>query len=80
MAAILNFDVKMRSYDNKGFRFGILMVELYEKVYPCMILGHLDQKLIFSDGAGRHFEFGPLGKNAGIFVRGMGAKSFIKCP
>ena len=42
-----------------------------------MILGHLDQKLIFSDGAGRHFEFGPLAKNTGIFARGMGAKSFI---
>ena len=43
-----------------------------------MILGHLDQKLIFSDG--RHFDFGPLAKNAGIFARGMGAKSLIKCP
>ena len=45
-----------------------------------MILGHLDQKLIFSDGTGRHFEFGSVAKNAGIFVTGMGAKSFIKCP
>ena len=47
---------------------------------PCMILGHLNYKLIFSDGTGCHFEFGPLTKNAGIFARGMGAKSFIKCP
>ena len=45
-----------------------------------MILGHLDQKLTFSDGTGRHFEFGPLGKNAGFFARGIGAKSCIKCP
>ena len=47
---------------------------------PCMILGHPDQKLIFSDGAGRHFEFGPLAKNVEIFAWGMGDKSFIKCP
>ena len=45
-----------------------------------MILGHLDQKLLFSDGTGCHFEFGPLAKNARIFARGMGAKSFKKCP
>ena len=45
-----------------------------------MILGHLGQKLIFSDGTGRYFEFGPLAKNAGIFARCMGAKSFINCP
>ena len=45
-----------------------------------MILGHLDQKLIFSDGAGRNFEFSPQAKNDGIFARGMVAKSFIKCP
>ena len=45
-----------------------------------MILGHLDQRLIFSDSTGRNFEFGPLAKNAGIFARDMRAKSFIKCP
>ena len=45
-----------------------------------MILGHLDQKLLFSDGTGCHFEFGPLAKNVGIFARGIVAKSFIKCP
>ena len=56
------------------------MVDLYEKVSSYMILGHLDQKLIFRDGAGRHFEFGPLKKNAGIFARDLGAKSFIKGP
>ena len=56
------------------------MVDLYEKVSSCMILGDMDQKLIYSDSAGRHFEFGPLAKNAGIFVRDLGAKSFIKGP
>ena len=56
------------------------MVDLYEKVSSYIILGHLGQKFIFSDGAGRHFEFGPLAKNAGIFARDMGAKSFIKGP
>ena len=56
------------------------MFDLYEKVSSCMILGHLDQKLIFSYGAGRHFEFGPLAKKPGIFARDLGAKSFIKGP
>ena len=56
------------------------MVDLYEKVSSYMILGHLVQKLIFRDGAGRHSEFGPLVKNAGIFASDMGAKSFIKGP
>ena len=56
------------------------MVDLYEKVSSNMILGHLDQKLIFRDWARRHFEFGPLAKNARIFARDMGAKSFIKGP
>ena len=44
-----------------------------------MILGHMDQKLIFIDG-GCDFEFGPLEKNAGIFGRDLGAKSFLKGP
>ena len=44
-----------------------------------MILGHLDQKFI-RDGAGRHFEFGPIAKNPGTFARDLGAKSFIKGP
>ena len=56
------------------------MADLYKKVSSFMIPGHLGQKFIFSDGAGRHFEFGPLAKNAGIFARDMGAKSFIKGP
>ena len=56
------------------------MFDLYEKVSSFMILGQLDQKLFFRAGAGRHFEFGPLEKNAGIFARDLGAKSFIKGP
>ena len=56
------------------------MVDLYEKVSSYMILGHLGQKLFFSYGAGRHFEFGPVAKNAKIFTRDLGAKSFIKGP
>ena len=56
------------------------MVDLYEKVSSYMILGHLGQKFIFSDGTRRHFEFVPLAKNAGIFARDLGAKSFIKGP
>ena len=56
------------------------MVDLYEKVSSYMILGNLGQKFILSVGAGHHFEFGPLAKNAGIFARDMGAKSFIKGP
>ena len=56
------------------------MVDLYEKVSSYMILGHLVQKLIFRNGARRHFEFCPLAKNAGIFARDLGAKSFLKGP
>ena len=56
------------------------MVDLYEKVPSYMILGHPDQKLIFRDGARRHFEFGSLAKMPGIFARDLGAKSFLKGP
>ena len=56
------------------------MVDLYGKVSSHMILGHMDQKLFFRDGVGCHFEFGPLAKNAGIFERDLGAKSFLKGP
>ena len=56
------------------------MVDLYEKVSSYVILGHPDQKLFFGNGAQRCFEFGPLEKNARIFARDMGAKSFLKGP
>ena len=42
--AILNFKVKTRPYDWYGVRFGILIVELYEKVPSYVFQGHLDQK------------------------------------
>ena len=70
----------MKAYLNsieKELSFGI---KIYVYKFLSIILRHLDQKLIFSDGTGRHFEFGSLAKNAVIFARGMGAKSFIKCP
>ena len=56
------------------------MVDLYEKLSSYMILDHPDQKLIFRVGTRRCFEFGPLTKNARIFERDMGAKSFLKGP
>ena len=56
------------------------MVDLYGKVSSYLILGHLDKKLFFRDSTRRHFVFGALEKNAGIFARGLGAKSFIKGP
>ena len=80
MAAILNFAVKTKFYNQNDVRFGILMVDSYEKVPSYMILGHSDQKLFFRDAAGRHFEFGSLAKKPGIFARDMGAKSFLKGP
>ena len=35
-------------------------------------------KVIFLIGAGGHFRFTPLEKNAGIFARDTGAKYFLK--
>ena len=44
------------------------MFDLVENVYLYLILDALVQTLIFQDGAGGHFGFGPLAKkNAGIF-------------
>ena len=56
------------------------MVDLVEKVYLYLIPGALVQMLIFQDGAGGHFGFGPLAKNAGIFARGRVSNFFIKGP
>ena len=56
------------------------MVDLYEKVSSYIILAHMNQKLIFIDGAGCNFEFGPVEKNPGIFARDVEAKSFLKGP
>ena len=35
-------------------------------------------KVFFHNGAGGHFGFTPLEKNAGIFARDTGVKSFLK--
>ena len=54
------------------------MVDLLKKVSFHVILRALVQKLIFQVGAGGHFGFEPLEKNAGIFGRDMVAKFFSK--
>ena len=54
------------------------MVELAEKVYLVIFVAFICQKLFFHNGAGDHFGFTPLKKNAGIFARGTGAKYFLK--
>ena len=54
-----------------GLRFGILMVDLYEKVSSYMTLGYSDQKLVFIDGTESHFELGPQAEIARIFGRGL---------
>ena len=48
------------------------------KNYLYLILGALVQTLIFQDGAGGHFGFGPLAKNAGIFARGRVSNCFME--
>ena len=55
------------------------MVELAKKVYLFIFVAFICQKLFFHNGAGGHFGFPPLEKNAGIFVRDTGAKYFFKC-
>ena len=55
------------------------MLDSHGKVLS-YILGHPDQKFIFRHGARRHFEFGSLAKNGGIFARDLGAISFLKGP
>ena len=57
---------------------GILVVDLVDKVYLYLILGALVQTLIFQDGAGAHFGFGPLAKNVGVFARGRVSNFFRK--
>ena len=53
------------------------MAEIAEKMYSHLILGGLVQKLIFQDGGGGHFGFGPLAKKPGTFARDLGAKFFL---
>ena len=59
-------------------RNGFLVVELFKKVYLFIFVAFICQKLFFHNGAGGHFEFTPLEKNAGIFARDTGAKYFLK--
>jgi len=53
------------------------MVNLLKKVSFHVILRALVQKLIIQVGAGGHFGFEPLEKNAGIFWEGHGRKIFF---
>ena len=54
------------------------MVELAKKVYLFIFVAFKCRKLFFHNGAGGHFGFPPLEKNAGIFARDTGAKYFLK--
>ena len=54
------------------------MVALAKKVYFFIFAAFKCQKLFFHYGAGGHFGFPPLEKNAGIFARDTGAKYFLK--
>ena len=72
LAAILDILVKMMFYHQTDVRIGILVVDLVEKVYLYLILGALVQTLIFKDGAGGHFGFGPLAKKCRHFFEGPG--------
>ena len=54
------------------------MVVLAKKVYLFIFVALNCQKLFFHNGAGGHFRFTPLEKNAGISARDTGAKYFLK--
>ena len=76
LAAILDILVKMMFQRKTNVRIAILVVDLVEKVFLYLTLGALVQKLIFLDGAGGHFGFGPLAKKPGIFARGLVSQFF----
>ena len=59
-------------------RNGFLVVELSKKVYLFIFVAFICQKLFFHNGAGGHFRFTSLEKNAGIFEKDTGAKYFLK--
>ena len=65
LAAISDILDKMVSERQIDVRIGIFMVYLVEIVYLYLIVAALVQKLIFQNGAGGHFAFGSLAKNAG---------------
>ena len=50
--------------------------KIFKKVYFFIFVAFICQKLFFHNGAGGHFGFTPLQKNAGIFARDIGAKYF----
>ena len=54
------------------------MVKLAKKTYLYIFVAPICQKLFFHNGAGGHFGFMPLEKNARIFARDTGAKYFLK--
>ena len=54
------------------------MVELAKKVYLFIFVALYVKSYFFNNGAGGHFGFTPLEKNAGIFARDTRAKYFIK--
>ena len=56
------------------------MLDSVQKVYLHLIVGALVQKQIFQDGAGGHFGFGPLAKNAGRFLRDSVSNFCLKGP
>ena len=78
LAATSDNLVEMVFETQTDVRIGTLMVDLVGKVYLYLILAALVQKLMFQNGAGGHFGFGPLAKNACIFARGRVSKFFIK--
>ena len=80
LAAILDILVKTKFLRQTDVRIGFPMVDSVQKVYLHLIVGALVQKLIFPDGAGGHFGFGPLAKNAGKFSRDRVSKFFLKGP
>ena len=78
VSAILDFRVRNVFYYQIDVRNGFLVVELAKKVYLFIFVAFICQTLFFHNGAGGHFGFTPLEKNAGIFARDTGAKYFLK--
>ena len=74
LSAILDFRVENVFKYQIDVRNGFLVVELAKKVYSYIFVAFICQKLFFHNGAGGHFGFTPLEKNAGIFARDTGAK------
>ena len=78
LSAILDFTVRNVFKYQLDVRNGFPVVELAKKVYLFIFVALSCQKLFFHSGAGGHFGFTPLEKNAGIFARDTGAKYFLK--